>query len=900
MNIIKSKNDSRDYKLIKLENGIDTIIIKDKKSTQCGALLNINVGSISDNIDGIAHFLEHMVFMGSKKYPDENNFMDSIIKNGGYTNAMTGDIHTTYYFTMEPTKFISMLDKFANFFMTPLLKKENIEREVNAVNAEAMKNITDDNWILHDIIKKGMTKHPFNHFSCGNNDTLKGDNLHKLVRDFFDKNYSANLMNLIIFINDDIDEKILEREIYETFGKITNKNNLNKKLFGKILNDGNIIKFIPNKDINVLDISIEVPKNYNNLIDDPSDLLYYILNNKGPNSLYQNLDKKGYITSMECNTFIVYDDYKIILIELRLTDKGFKKYMEIYEIILNYINSIRKSKYEDLENLYNDIQALNHRLYILHENSDIIDTILDFNYLLIHNIKPENLLNWTELKPLYKDIHNKFIQLLDSILEFKLNLILGTKNFEKSIKCELDKIYNVYYCIEKLESIKLTQEYKIIGKNPNITNKIPKLLDEHYETRIEKIEMPEKYTFVYNFDYKYNTPLIDIFVTIKFPKISENAKSYIETVLYLNCAYSKYSEELSLINNSPYNLSISLDQDIIYFYIKCDSDKINDIFKILYLILNYKEGHNFINVKNKFIKSLKGFKNELPTVKIKSIINKTLEKNFFTPYELLKVVDDIQYDSCVKTFDNIKSEAMSTIFISGNIKRDFAIECCKNIYSHLEIKKEFIDYDTGLNDIKTPYKNVLKNHNDSEKNSIVSKIYEIFKIRVGDPEWQTQIVFIKLLNTIMYTQFFNILRTKEQLGYILSTQISYQGNFIYKNGFFKLLIQSPIKNGDYLLKRVDKFLDEFYEYLQKLNENDFNDFKQGELSILKDNYTTLSEYNIYLYSHIIDQSFMYDYKEKLISEFDKYSLDTFIQMYENYILKNNNYYEFVIDSKHLV
>ena len=50
------------------------------------------------NIQGLAHFLEHMIFMGSSKYPDENGLMDFIKNHGGSTNAYTDRIETNYYF----------------------------------------------------------------------------------------------------------------------------------------------------------------------------------------------------------------------------------------------------------------------------------------------------------------------------------------------------------------------------------------------------------------------------------------------------------------------------------------------------------------------------------------------------------------------------------------------------------------------------------------------------------------------------------------------------------------------------------------------------------------------------------------------------------------------------------
>ncbi len=58
----------------------------------------VNVGSFNDppNRQGLAHFLEHMIFMGSTKYPGENDFSAHISANGGYTNAYTEFEYTNY------------------------------------------------------------------------------------------------------------------------------------------------------------------------------------------------------------------------------------------------------------------------------------------------------------------------------------------------------------------------------------------------------------------------------------------------------------------------------------------------------------------------------------------------------------------------------------------------------------------------------------------------------------------------------------------------------------------------------------------------------------------------------------------------------------------------------------
>ena len=110
LKIDKSVNDNRNYNYFELDNKLKVIIIEDDDNKNCGALLNIKVGSIHDTINGIAHFLEHMVFMGSEKYPDVNNFFDKVSQSGGYTNAMTSDTDTTYYFTIDTDNYLSMLE----------------------------------------------------------------------------------------------------------------------------------------------------------------------------------------------------------------------------------------------------------------------------------------------------------------------------------------------------------------------------------------------------------------------------------------------------------------------------------------------------------------------------------------------------------------------------------------------------------------------------------------------------------------------------------------------------------------------------------------------------------------------------------------------------------------------
>ena len=72
----KRPSDEREYRAVKLKNGMKVLLISDKDATRAAAALAVHVGSFSDprDIAGLAHFAEHMCFLGTKKYPKEDDF----------------------------------------------------------------------------------------------------------------------------------------------------------------------------------------------------------------------------------------------------------------------------------------------------------------------------------------------------------------------------------------------------------------------------------------------------------------------------------------------------------------------------------------------------------------------------------------------------------------------------------------------------------------------------------------------------------------------------------------------------------------------------------------------------------------------------------------------------------
>ena len=146
--IEKSKCDKRDYKLIDLPNKMRCLLVSDMDCDLAGAAIDVHVGAALDPkpLYGVAHFLEHMLFQGTDKYPGENEYSEFIKNNGGYDNAWTSLTDTNYHFECSNEAFEEAIDRLAQFFISPNFSENAAEREVNAVDSEFNQSLQHDGW----------------------------------------------------------------------------------------------------------------------------------------------------------------------------------------------------------------------------------------------------------------------------------------------------------------------------------------------------------------------------------------------------------------------------------------------------------------------------------------------------------------------------------------------------------------------------------------------------------------------------------------------------------------------------------------------------------------------------------------------------------------------------------
>ena len=223
VNIIKSKSDKRQYKHLTLPNKLQALLVHDPEGDKSAASLDVRVGCSLDPkpLYGTAHFLEHMLFMGTEKYPSENEYTEFIKNNGGGDNAYTSLTDTNYYFDISNEAFPEALDRFSQFFKKPLLGESSTEREMKAVDSEFNQSLQSDAWRFFSLLQENSNPESTLHrFNCGNIESLKQEGIRDALLGFHKKWYSANIMKLCVVSNRDLET--LEKEVIELFSEVPN------------------------------------------------------------------------------------------------------------------------------------------------------------------------------------------------------------------------------------------------------------------------------------------------------------------------------------------------------------------------------------------------------------------------------------------------------------------------------------------------------------------------------------------------------------------------------------------------------------------------------------------------------------------------------------------------------
>lgn len=209
-----------------LENGLTYYIYPTRWNEKTADFYLIQkTGSLveEDNELGIAHFLEHMLFQGTKHFPDQTiiNFLNEIgVKFGDDLNAETNFSNTTYKIPGVPIPTEGRIDTclqiLRDWSADAIIEDSKIDKERSVVKSELRWRGSDNSMIgIIDEIYKG-TRYE-GHEPIGRENTLdKIDG--KMIRDFYSKWYQPQ--NQAVVIIGDVDKNAVEKTIRKMFGDL--------------------------------------------------------------------------------------------------------------------------------------------------------------------------------------------------------------------------------------------------------------------------------------------------------------------------------------------------------------------------------------------------------------------------------------------------------------------------------------------------------------------------------------------------------------------------------------------------------------------------------------------------------------------------------------------------------
>ena len=343
---LKSPNDDWAYRYLTLDNGLKLLLASDPNADKAAASLVVFRGSFHEPPErpGLAHFLEHMLFIGTEKYPEVDGYQAFISSNGGRSNAYTAGDHTNYFFNIDPAHFQAAMDRFAQFFISPKLDPDYVEREKNAVHSEYQLQMKDDGWRNFAANKMALDReHPAARFNIGSLETL-GEGVHEALRAFFRLHYSANQMALAAVSNQGLDE--LQAWLAPMFGAIPNRRLGSAPIAMPLFPADGLpatLRIRPEKEIRSISYRFPVPSTRSHYRAKPTAYITNLLGHEGEGSLHSALKRKGWIESLEASGEAIDDASDFIAVAIGLTEAGAGQTDAITGALFAFIDLLRSA-----------------------------------------------------------------------------------------------------------------------------------------------------------------------------------------------------------------------------------------------------------------------------------------------------------------------------------------------------------------------------------------------------------------------------------------------------------------------------------------------------------------------------------------------------------------------------
>ncbi|WP_444995153.1 insulinase family protein [Aliikangiella sp. IMCC44359] len=878
--VIKSQSDQRDYRYIQLKNGLKVLMISDPTSEKSAAAMDISAGAFHAPKDraGLLHFLEHMLFLGTEKYPSAGEYNEFLKKNGGSSNAYTSLEDTNYFFNVKNDAFNEALDRFAQFFIAPTMDPKYVDREKNAVDSEYSLKIKDDARRIREASRQAINpEHPYSMFSVGNLATLadRGDDkVYDALIKAYKRHYSANRMALVLLSNQSLAN--MEAMVIEKFSAVKN-NGLDKpQLVTELLTKKELetrVHIEPLREMRTLEMVFPIIDTQQFSKQKPTRLITHLLAHEGEGSLYQRLNQKGLIESLSAyvNNADALDSFSI---EMELTKKGLKQVNQITEDVFAYIDLIKKKGVtEEYYNELKNIAALN---FTFQEKSNPMSTVYQLAPVL-QNTPANNLLN---INYTYEKFNADLIQ--------KYLSELTPNNMQQTIVApglstnKNEPLYDVNYSVNKISKqlinqwskVKAHPDMKLPALNPFIAEDI-KLKESDEKEKPELLVNKAGIQLWHYLDTSFSMPKSSVIVRLESPVIKQSAKNRAMTELaskVIEDNLSAYGYDAKLAGLS-YQLFES--EKGIGYVVNGYSDKQAELIATINKTItkfDVSEG-KFELLKASLLKDLKNAAFSRPIGQVFGRMEREFGSDSFSSSLLASELTAVDLKQLKQFMQTMLSEVALKVLVHGNTDQQEAMALSNKLYqSFLSSAKTGAGYQTKLRQLNDGTQEVVEMQIEHDDSAIV--------ITYPLDVTLNSYLRTRMIGQVLSAAFFNDIRTTQQLGYTVGAF----GSEIDDMPTLNFYIQSSKVGPKELERRIDQFIKKEFNSVKEMTDENFAQHKAGLLTNIKRKDKNLGERTMRLWGELMDGFSDFDKREQLAKGISDMTKQDLIDAYQKILI----------------
>ncbi|EDP59201.1 insulinase family protein [Vibrio sp. AND4] len=860
-----SPNDSNQYRYITLSNGLRVLLIHSDTAQQSAAALAVNVGHFDDPIDrqGLAHYLEHMLFLGTEKYPKVGEFQSYISQHGGANNAWTGTEHTCFFFDVTPNAFEGALDRFSQFFAAPLFNEEALDKERQAVDSEYRLKLNDDSRRLYQVNKEVINpKHPFSKFSVGNLETLC-DRGEKSIRDeiveFHQSQYSADLMTLTSFGPQSLDEQQAWVEIM--FSGIPNHQLRGKSIDVPINTEestGILVQVEPIKELRKLILTFPMPGMDAHYSVKPLSYFAHLLGYEGRGSLMLQLKEKGWITSLSAGGGASGSNYRDFTVSCTLTPRGLDCIDDIVQAVFQYLTMIKQDGMDEWR--YKEKQAVLESAFRFQEPSRPMDLVSHLVINMQHYQPEDTVYGDYKMTGYDEKLQRSLLQYL-SVENVRITLIAKGLEYRQNAEWYFTPYSVTPFSAEQCrfyQQIDPSWQFVLPEKNPYICYDLDPKPFENGGSLPELVEDLEGFRLWHLQDGEFRVPKGVVYVAIDSTHAVASPKNIVKTRLCVEMFLDSLAEETYQAEIAGMGYNMYAHQGGVTLTLSGFSQKLPQLLQVILHRFAAREfsPERFETIKQQLLRNWRNSSQDRPISQLFNALTGLLQPNN-PPFAVLsEALEEIEVDELSVFVESILAELHVEMFVYGDWQRQQAHDMASTLKDALRVKEQH--YEEALRPLVMLGKNgsFQREVNCNQQDSAVVIYHQCEDISPHN------IALYSLANHLMSATFFHEIRTKQQLGYMVGT-----GNMpLNRHPGIVLYVQSPSAAPAELVTSIDEFLNAFYMVLLELNEYQWHSSKRGLWNQIATPDTTLRGRAQRLWVAVGNKDTDFNQREKVLDE----------------------------------